>query len=1029
MNEIYLTHLAAPTGGAARIRVRYRPVAGAGGDAEIPFEFAVAERERDLIRWYYEEYPQWPDVVAAGAAEDALKDVGERLFRAVFDAPETAPLAERFLADPSQGRLVIDASSAEGAAIPWEFLRSPKRRGLANLVLLLGGFSRGGPAPAPGAGEPPAGGPTPLRILLVTCRPEGEEDVPFQWVSAVLRQVCAECRERVELDVLRPPTLAQLSRVLGDGPGHYHILHFDGHGALQGGPAGRGVLVFEAGEGGGRQDVSGGDLGQVLVSGGVPVAVLNACDSGKSTPGTLYLSLGQELFAAGVPGVVAMAHKLHVDAAPHFVKRLYERLLAGAALEDAVQEARRALHASPVRRTLLGDIALADWAVPVVFHAGSLRLLDPARPGAPVPPPVAEDIDCPAAPADPLVGRDGAFLRMERALAPLDAYRCVLLIPPKEGGKGWGTTTTAVAFARWWAATSEPPGGAVLYVDGGNAWSPAHVCDRVVAAVPEAQQRELLGDVYDNLGDERRRDAALRLLEAYVRVLVIDAADNVRRSDVLGAPRADPVVEDARRFLNELAGRRRTLVLLTVADVPAWLDPYARVRLKPLDAESAGALIVHVLTRLGIAPKDYAADADYPRLVARLRAAGHPGEISARLSELPGKTPRTILHDMESPPPSPPAPDAPRRRISLFLFAVAGALFLVSLLSVTAAYEAGDQEWARMATVNLHPEDDPRQQFIVTGVACNGYILEVVRAFIVIGVGIIWIPVYTFETQARRLLAFGPFRDRDGPGATTGVLLARSFFVALGLILLAIVCYHHFWVGPGDLWLSGGDRGYFLLHRRVAALNHDTVPSPADADYVTYWRHCVLPYWLYFPYSAINFAIILNVMFTVTIYAVLVDLYERLPKWTEIFNDLNSLRRTANTVRRRFGELQESIRGVLETYYSLLLFVVFAIAFELWLDQYNLTPRGAADTWNAVWFLLLPLLVIFFTTVVFYGWAIEWAAGLLPEGARDAFRAANGLPQFLWSATWRSRYFWLMAFFAVAGYPCWYLWVKLLARH
>jgi hypothetical protein len=32
--------------------------------------------------------------------------------------------------------------------------------------------------------------------------------------------------------VLRPPTFEQLTRVLTDKPGHYHVLHFDGHGTF-----------------------------------------------------------------------------------------------------------------------------------------------------------------------------------------------------------------------------------------------------------------------------------------------------------------------------------------------------------------------------------------------------------------------------------------------------------------------------------------------------------------------------------------------------------------------------------------------------------------------------------------------------------------------------------------------------------------------------------------------------------------------------------------------------------------------------
>lgn len=73
------------------------------------------------------------------------------------------------------------------------------------------------------------------------------------------------------------------------------MVHFDGHGALPGrraggpGPAGRpammagpgaeGVLAFEK-PGGGRDDVLASKVASLLKDAGVPVVVLNACQSG-----------------------------------------------------------------------------------------------------------------------------------------------------------------------------------------------------------------------------------------------------------------------------------------------------------------------------------------------------------------------------------------------------------------------------------------------------------------------------------------------------------------------------------------------------------------------------------------------------------------------------------------------------------------------------------------------------------------------------------------------------------------------------
>jgi hypothetical protein len=397
-----------------------------------------------------------------------------------------------------------------------------------------------------------------------------------------------------------------------------------------------------------------------------------------------------------------MAYNLHVDAATPFVERLYKRVLAGATLDGAVQEARRALQANPLRATPLGDIALADWAVPLVFQSDPRCLVDPGRAGCSPPPPEAAEIDFPEPPPDALVGRDVAFLELERALARPNGDGCVLLVGPRGSGK----TTTAAAFARWWAATSDGrPESALLYVDGGDTWSPSRVGDRLAEKVPDESQRRVLGDAYANLKRADQPEAAVRLLDQYIRVLVIDAVDKLQRPEDPSSGR-DPFVEDAQRFLSAVLAGHNTTVVLTAGQAPAWLERYPRIPLKPLDRAAAGALIVSVLKRRGIDRQAYAGRESYRKLVGRLRDDG-------RLAELPEKNPQTILHELEAPPAPPPPPESVGRLFPWRLLGFAAALFLISLISVTAAYEAGGDEWARIATIRRHLADDtqpPRSQ-------------------------------------------------------------------------------------------------------------------------------------------------------------------------------------------------------------------------------------------------------------------------------------------------------------------------------
>ena len=75
----------------------------------------------------------------------------------------------------------------------------------------------------------------PLRILLVTARPEG---TGFVDPRIIARELFDEIQEQVDagtivLEFLRPPTLEALRERLGDAKRPpIHVLHFDGHGAF-----------------------------------------------------------------------------------------------------------------------------------------------------------------------------------------------------------------------------------------------------------------------------------------------------------------------------------------------------------------------------------------------------------------------------------------------------------------------------------------------------------------------------------------------------------------------------------------------------------------------------------------------------------------------------------------------------------------------------------------------------------------------------------------------------------------------------
>jgi tetratricopeptide (TPR) repeat protein len=278
---------------------------------------------------------------------------------------------------------------------------------------------------------------SPIRILLVICRPSAAGDVPFRSVaSRLVKSLTEEARAVYQLDVLRPATFDRLIEVLQrayDDQRPYHAVHFDGHGAfLDLGrrfqqwkdkgeeaakalaellgcdcqrfspkglyphpvtPGEHGYLVFENP----RHEsnlrlVDGGEMGRLLAGCGVPVLLLNACRSAHAeaaeTPPAAagpeaadphsqvraFGSLAQQAADQGLSGVLAMRYNVYVVTAAQFVADLYAELVRGRTLGQAATLGRKRLRADPLRTIAYEPVRLEDWVVPIIYEAEPIRL-------------------------------------------------------------------------------------------------------------------------------------------------------------------------------------------------------------------------------------------------------------------------------------------------------------------------------------------------------------------------------------------------------------------------------------------------------------------------------------------------------------------------------------------------------------------------------------------------------------------------------------------------------------------------------
>ncbi|HEV7671577.1 MAG TPA: tetratricopeptide repeat protein [Thermoanaerobaculia bacterium] len=600
--------------------------------ANSTFAFAVTPRDEEDLRWYLEDFLQYPEPPAPAIAkriEGRLEEIGEELFRAVFHANEDArDLWSRVRERLPETRIEIATEVTEAGTIPWELLREPKTT--TALALVAHAFVRAHPN-ASLAPQLPTSKKGKIRILLVLCRPRGGEDVPFRSVaSQLLRGLRDANREAYDLDLLRPPTFEQLGKALREAHREgkpYHVVHFDGHGAyleveepkdpgesggfgallrqlspmVLGGPrAGKhGYLWFENPrlEDNGEL-VDGTSVGKLLAATGVSVLVLNACRSAHADPALApdsnaaleasdphsqvraFGSLAQEVMDAGVAGVVAMRYNVYVVTAAQFVADLYAGLVRGAALGEAVTLARKSMAEQPYREVVYEALPLQDWTVPVVYEAAPLRIFpkvkDEGRLKIRVAAGVASGANQETTALDaelPALPDAGFFGRDETLLAldrAFDSDSIVLL----HAYAGSGKTTTAAEFARWYSLTGGVD-GPVLFTTFERYLPLPRVLDRIGQVFGAGL--EGAGTNWLALDDRARREVALQVLAQGPVLWIWDNTE-----PVAGFPAGTESAwstderEELLDFLRALRETKAKLLLTSRRDEQAWLGDLPR---------------------------------------------------------------------------------------------------------------------------------------------------------------------------------------------------------------------------------------------------------------------------------------------------------------------------------------------------------------------------------------------------------------------------------------------------------------------
>jgi tetratricopeptide (TPR) repeat protein len=603
---------------------------GSHQTAAVRFQFKLTSQEQENIRWYLEDYLQYlsdPAPQIAAKVEKRMTELGSELFKAVFQTDDDArTLWTTLHQNLNNTRVEILPDITQATAIPWELLHNPEADTFLALQSLsfVRVHSQVHSQISQRSRLPQADGNV-IRILLIICRPQGRDDVPFRSVASRLIKGLGNRPDEFQLDVLRPPTFQQLTNVLQSAKAEgkpYQIVHFDGHGVFLDVIAKtsgtipdpgnmRGYLMFENSDYQKNQELIHGKLlGKVLVNADVSLLILNACrsahaealeqpaqidmdmdneQSNSQTRVRAFGSLAQEVMNAGMAGVVAMRYNVYVMTAAQFVADLYGSLVQGRTLGEAVTVGRQQLQEQPQREVAYKPVELQDWLVPVVYEAEPIALF-PTPIDAPklnitlhendaLPTTGMLDAQLPKTPDVGFFGRDETLLAIDRAF---DHHAIVLL----HAFAGSGKTSTAAEFGRWYALTGgllkDGKQGHVLFTSFQRYLPLSRVLDKLGQIFERDFERS--GIHWLTLDDAQRRTVALQVLS---QVPVLWIWDNVE--PVAGFPDGETQrwseieQQELVDFLRDARDTKAKFLLTSRRDERAWLgDLPARIEVPPM---------------------------------------------------------------------------------------------------------------------------------------------------------------------------------------------------------------------------------------------------------------------------------------------------------------------------------------------------------------------------------------------------------------------------------------------------------------
>jgi tetratricopeptide (TPR) repeat protein len=643
------------------------------GNYPIAIANPFAPQEEKQLEWYFEDWLVYPmlDTETAKKAATSITNYGEKLFEQVFQSNFDAYSDYRQLqGNLSQIQIEIESQTPEFQSLHWEAMRDRNLpRPLAVDCVMVRKLIK---PISVSANVAPS---SVINLLVVVARPDEEDDVGYRTISRPLIEAIDNSQLHVNVELLRPGTYKALCRHLeAKERGYYHIIHFDVHGSLMSYEEfTRGVeqdryphqpgygladiqpyqgmkafLFLEGDSKGEAVPVEATELANLLTGRGIPVCILNACQSGKQVfvgeEDYRETSFGSCLMAAGMQVVVAMGYSVTVSAATLMMQKLYQHLFDQESLAEAIRLSRLELFNSKQRKAYFNQtIDLEDWLLPVVYSNQSVNFnLQEFTPEEEEKyyESIATQYRFPS-PTYGFIGRDLEILKIEKALLKHN----ILLI---RGMGGTGKTTLLNYLREWWQRTHYAEQSFYFGYDE-KAWT----LEQIVFEIGKQVYDRFEQGRFQAMSQQAQIQKLVKKLRSEPHILMLDNLESVTGQQLaLQNTLSEEERNKIKDFLERLAGGE-TKVIFGSRSGEEWLQERTFERniyvLQGLDKESRSDLAENILEKnIGGRRKieKIKADEDFKQLMELL--AGYPLAMEVVLVNLKNQTPQEIKKKLQT---------------------------------------------------------------------------------------------------------------------------------------------------------------------------------------------------------------------------------------------------------------------------------------------------------------------------------------------------------------------------------------------